>query len=338
MQSLAVKYRPQKFEDVCSQESIIKILQKQLETKTFKNAYLFSGASGCGKTTIARLFALELNQHQGVPIEIDGASNNGVDNVRNIISSASERSLDSKYKVFIIDEAQGLSNSAWQAFLKCIEEPPEYTVFIFCTTDPQKIPATILNRVMRFNFCRIGANIVKDRLGYICKAEGFTNYTETCDYIAKICNGGMRDAISLLEKVADYSRDLNINYALEALGNYSYNTMFSLVNAIIDGDEKTVISIVEQFYNMGNDLSLFINQFLTFCLDIDKFAIFGDADMTTIPSIYISELERCINFDGVTNYYSYLINKLLELKNSIKYDMNLKSTIEVGLLSIARCQ
>ena len=171
--SLAVKYRPKTFEDVCSQTSIIKILRRQIEKQEFKNALLFAGASGCGKTTCARIFANEINKGVGSPIEIDGASNNGVENVKTIIRAAQERSIDSKYKIYIIDECHALTSQAWQAFLKCIEEPPTYTIFIFCTTDPQKIPETIKNRVQRFTFNRIPTNIIKDRLAYICRQEGF---------------------------------------------------------------------------------------------------------------------------------------------------------------------
>ena len=147
MISLAVKWRPKTFEEMVEQKSVVQILQKEIETNQIKNCYLFCGQSGAGKTSQARLFAKRINNNVGEPIEIDAASNNSVENVRNIVKAAQERSIDSKYKVYIIDEAHALSNQAWQAFLKCIEEPPEFTVFIFCTTDPQKINATILNRV-----------------------------------------------------------------------------------------------------------------------------------------------------------------------------------------------
>ena len=187
MISLSVKYRPTKFNDVSSQTSIIRILSKQLDTNTFKNAYLFCGSSGCGKTTIARIFANEINKQNGSPIEIDAASNNGVDNVKQIIKSASERSLDSEYKIYIIDECHALTSQAWQAFLKCIEEPPRYTIFIFCTTEKNKVPDTIKNRCQVFNFNRIPSELIKLRLEYISKAEGFTNYQDACDYISRIC-------------------------------------------------------------------------------------------------------------------------------------------------------
>ena len=131
MKSFGVKYRPSTWEEVVGQESVLKILKQQINTKSFKNAYIFSGASGSGKTTCARIFANEINEHLGSPIEIDAASNNGVDNVRYISENAKERALDAEYKIYIIDEAHVLTNQAWNAFLKVIEEPPKYTIFIF---------------------------------------------------------------------------------------------------------------------------------------------------------------------------------------------------------------
>lgn len=337
MQSLATKYRPQKFEDVCEQSSIIKILKRQLDLGEFKNTYLFCGASGCGKTTVARIFANEINKHIGSPIEIDGASNNGVDNVKAIIKSATERSLESEYKIVIMDECHALTNQAWQAFLKTIEEPPKYTIFIFCTTDPQKIPPTILNRVMRFNFNKISYNKIYERLCYISQMEGFTNYQESCDYISKIGNGGMRDSIALLEKCASYSIDLSINNVLEALGNYSYDVMFDLVNKTIDRDINSVISILNFLYNQGNDLKLFIDTYLSFCLDISKYIITKDCSVVKIPSSMEDKLKNSINFDNADKYYYYLIDKLLELKNMLKNDNDTFSTIQVMFIKMTRC-
>ena len=338
MEALAVRYRPQTFEDVCSQESIIKILKRQIETIQVKNCYLFCGASGCGKTTIARIFAKEINNHLGNPIEIDGASNNGVDNVKQIIASASERALDGgKYKIYIIDECHMLTTQAWNAFLKCIEEPPVFTIFIFCTTDPQKIPATILNRCQRFNFNRIKSDIIRERLISISDKEGFSNCTDTCDYISRICNGQMRDAISLLEKCADYNTDLSITNALNALGNYSYDVEFKLINHIIDGNVKEVLEIINDIFQDGGDLKLFIEQFLTFCLDLCKFALSNDYQVTSLPHSYEEELKRATSFQDAPKYYNYVVDKLLALKNMLKTDSNIRNTVEVVLMGITNC-
>ena len=226
--SLATKYRPKTFEECLGQASTIKILKRQLELKQYSNCYLFAGPSGIGKTTSARIFANLINEGKGNPIEIDAASNNGVDNVREIVASANERSIDSDYKVFIIDEAHSISTQGWQAFLKCIEEPPKYTIFMFCTTNPEKIPATINNRVMRFSLSKVATDAIRQRLEFICQQEGFTNYTEACDYIAKLSLGGVRDAIATLEKCANYDTDLNINNVLACIGNFSHEVMFDL--------------------------------------------------------------------------------------------------------------
>ena len=337
-ESLAVKYRPKEWEEVCGQTSVVKILSRQLDVGELRNVYLFSGASGCGKTTLARIFANKINGGCGTPIEVDAASNNGVDNVKTIIKSAQERSIDSKYKIFIVDECHMITTQGWNAFLKCIEEPPTFTIFLFCTTDPQKIPATILNRVQRFNITRISLDKVRERLEFICRSEGFSNYSESTDYIAKICDGGMRDAITTLEKCASYSTDLSIDNVLSALGNYSYDTFFRLVNNIIDGNEGEVLKVVDEFYRAGNDLRLCIDMFLSFCLDISKYTIFKSCDMIKIPSSMEDRLKDSVNFDNPTNYYMYLVNKLLDLKNMLKNDSNVKSTIEVMLLRMARMQ
>jgi DNA polymerase-3 subunit gamma/tau len=335
-EALATKYRPKTFEEMVGQKSILQILNRQVEKNELKNTYLFCGASGCGKTTAARAFARIINKNIGSPIEIDGASNNGVDNVKNIIKSASERSIDSEYKIYIIDECHMITTQGWNAFLKCIEEPPTYTIFIFCTTDPQKIPPTILNRVQRYNFARIDTNSIKDRLVYICEQEGFCNYEESCEYIAKISNGGMREAISLLDKCSGLSSDLNIKNVMYSLGNYSYDIFFNLINSIIDGNQGEVLKVLSNIYYDGNDLKVFVDQFLSFCLDVSKYVIFQDCSLTSIPASMSEELKKVTNFDDSINYYLYFVDKLLELKNMIKQDSNMKSTIEVMLLQMTR--
>lgn len=336
--SLATKWRPMEFAEVCSQQSIIKILSRQLEQNQIKNAYLFCGPSGCGKTSIARIFANKVNKGLGAPIEIDAASNNGVDNVKEIVRTASERSVNSEYKIYLVDECHSLTNQAWQAFLKCIEEPPKYTIFLFCTTDPQKVPATIVNRCMRFNLQRIPSSKIKERLQLICENEHFTNYEETIDYISKISRGQMRDAIANLEKVADYNTTFSITDTLNILGGSSYDIYFDLINAIIDGDQIRVLFLFEEVYNTGADLKLFVENFLTFLLDVMKYNIFRKCDILQIPQNYEDKLMRSINFNNSQKYYLYILNEILDLKNRLKQDLNMKNTIEVKLLKITNCQ
>lgn len=341
-QSLATKYRPQTFSDVVEQGITVQILQRVLETGKLKNAYLFSGESGCGKTTLARIFAKELNQGIGEPIEIDAASNNGVDQVRAIIESANQRSLTGTYKIFIIDEAHAITSAGWQAFLKGIEEPPFYTIFMFCTTEPTKIPATILNRVQRYNISKISINGIKARLEAICQQEGFTNYTETCDLISKICQGCMRDAITYLDQCADLSSDLSIQNTKNILGDVSYETMLKLTNGLIDGNEGEIFNIIESLYAGGRDLKQFINTYLDFVLDLSKYIIFKDIQITNIP-VYLETIQDpTVNIKYTTSiengliWFNKLADRLLEIKAAIKYDMSYKATIEAYLLKTCR--
>ena len=173
--SLAVKYRPKSFSDVLGQDAVKIILKQQLESGTIHQAMLFCGPSGDGKTTTARIIASVLNEGKGLPIEMDAASHNGVDDAKEIGKLASSQAIDgAKYKVIIIDECHSLSNAAWQSMLKLIEEPPARAVFIFCTTDPQKIPPTILSRVQRYNFTKVSEDGIKKRLLQILETEGYT--------------------------------------------------------------------------------------------------------------------------------------------------------------------
>ena len=341
-QALAVKYRPQTFEEVVGQNVTVTILKKALETRSFKNTYLFCGKSGCGKTTLARIFAKEINRGIGDPIEIDAASNNGVDQVRAIIDSANQRSLTGEYKIYIIDEAHAITSQGWQAFLKGIEEPPMYTIFIFCTTEPNKIPATILNRVQRYNISAISNENIKKRLEYICKQEGFTNYDQTCDLISKIAQGGMRDAITYLDQCADYSTDLTIDNSKKIIGDLSYEAMLKLTNFLIDGDEGKMLALIDYLSDTGRDLKQFVNLYLEFVLDILKYILFDDISLTSIPAYLETIQDKTVNVKytiGIDNniaWFNALADILLETKTAIKYDSSYKSTIKAYLLRVIR--
>lgn len=335
-QSLAVKYRPKDFDSILGQKSVIRILSRQLESKNISNCYLLSGPSGDGKTTTARAFGNKLNGGKGSCIEIDGASNNGVDAVRSIIESARERSIDSEYKIFIIDECHAITNAGWQAFLKCIEEPPQYTIFIFCTTNPEKIPETILNRVMRFNLSKVDTNLIRNRLEYICEQEGFYNYSEACDFIAKLSNGGVRDAIATLEKCASYDIDLNINNVLNCLGTFSFDSLFNLTAALYNGDEGECLLQINDYYNSGNDLKQFIEQYLDFTIDLTKYIIFKDMSMVKIPASLEPRCQGYASIPDILNYSTKLVEDMLAIKNAIKYDVNSKTTVEA--MFIAKCR
>ena len=336
MESLAVKYRPKSFDDVVEQSSVVQILQRQISTGNIKNAYIFSGASGCGKTTCARIFANEINRHMGSPIEIDAASNNGVDKIRELVQTANQRSLDSEYKVIILDEAHTLTSQSWQALLKILEEPPRYTIFIFCTTDPQKIPATIVNRCQRFNFGKITSSAIRDNLKYICEQEQFSNYEDSIKYISNISHNQMRDAISNLEKVADYNNSFDISTTLMILGGYSFDSMFKLLNAVIDGNESDIINLISYFYESGKDLKLFIDEWIRFLIDVLKYFLFRQTDILSIPDALVDSLNYVIGLENANEYYYYLLNKSLELKNMSKQDTELFATVQIVFLSMCR--
>lgn len=335
-ESLAIKYRPKTWDDVVEQSATKAILQHQLETHTVKHAYLLCGGSGTGKTTCARIFANEINHLEGNPIEMDAASNSSVDDVREIIQQAKTKSLDSEYKVFIVDECHSLSNTAWQALLKLLEEPPAKSIFIFCTTDPQKIPRTILSRVQRYDFQRISHTAVVRRLAYILTEEQANGldvlYTpDALDYLAKLADGGMRDAITLMDKCLAFSPCLDMNSVVAALGTADYNTMFDLLSFIQHGEGANIITTIENIHMAGKDLKQFIKQFTDFVLDCIKYQLSGDFSYVSIPTTYRKELDTAATWE-----LSAIMQTLVTLTSEIKWDTAPKSAIEASLLLEAR--
>lgn len=340
-QTLAVKYRPQTFSDVVEQGAIKDILQDQIATETFKHAYLFCGPAGCGKTTAARIFAHDINKGQGNPIEVDAASNNGVDNVREIIDGARRKALDSDYKVYIIDECHMLSTGAWNAMLKLLEEPPKTTVFIMCTTDPQKIPATILSRVQRYDFSKISLNSIVARLKTIIAWEneeileqggpdGAFEYEEgAIQYIAKMADGGMRDSITMLDKCMSLSSDLTVENVVKALGTVDYQTHFSLLRDVSTSMAQAAIKTIEDVYNSGKDLKQFIKQFQYFVLDVCKYKMFGSFDFINIPDL--PEYRDALNDeDGELDLQ--VLAWVRKLNTDIKWESNPKAIVETAIV------
>lgn len=342
MQSLAVKYRPRTFEDVVEQANIKAILQEQLATNTYKNCYLFTGGAGTGKTTCARIFASELNGHKGSPIEIDAASNNGVENVRDIIENSKFKALDAPYKVYIIDECHMLSIGAWNAMLKLLEEPPAQTMFILCTTDPQKIPATILSRVQRYDFQRITFNSIVDRLEKILVDENAEIWkrvpvekiaeaeyhweTGAIEYIAKIADGGMRDAITLLDKCISYSGEITVANVVAALGTINYQVMLDLTNAVLDRRAADAVKVIEEAHRSGVDLKQFVKQYSNFVLDLCKYELLNGFEYLQIPSTLKPQLDEYGEDDYA--FFQDLLKSMIALTADIKWETAPKPLIE----------
>lgn len=337
-EALAVKYRPKVFEDMTEQSAIKDILMNQLETKTFQHGYLFSGPAGTGKTTSARIFANMINAGKGNPIEVDAASNSGVDNIRQIIEDAKRKPLDAEYKIFIVDECHSLSNGAWQALLKTLEEPPKFTIFIFCTTDPQKVPATILSRVQRYNFQKISNEGIADRLSAIlimeseeaneCGCDGAYNWNaEALEYIAKVSSGGMRDAITLLDKCLSLSPDVTLENVLKTIGAEDYSTFILFLTALQNKEKGTVITTIENVYNAGKDVKQFMKDFAKFVLEVEKYALYKNFIYISLPNTLENELEQLID-DSLFDVMDFIVS----INNQIKWDNDPKTLIELSIL------
>lgn len=336
MINLANRYRPRKFSEVVGQDYVKEILMNQLETGEVKHAYLFCGGAGTGKTTSARIFAKEVNNGQGTPIEIDAASNNGVENVRDIIEDSKFKSLDSRYKVYIIDEVHMLSTGAFNALLKTLEEPPAGTIFILCTTDPQKIPATIMSRVQRFDFTRIPNSDIVTQLAYILESENeqgapYSWTREALAFIGKLANGGMRDAITRLEKVLDYTADITVEEVASALGTPDYETFVALTDTILSNDTEAALRTLDDFFMSGKDLKLTMRSYTDFLVDVCKYVLTEDLSLTSLPDHVEADLQR-IRRGTEYSLLLWMLEEMNKLNSIIKWEPNAKPIIEAQIL------
>lgn len=337
--SLAVKYRPHCWDDVSGQDAVKVVLKQQLESGNIHQAMLFCGPSGDGKTTCARIFANMLNKGKGLPIEMDAASHNGVDDVRDIGKMATSQALDAPYKVFIIDECHMITPQGWASFLKLIEEPPARAVFIFCTTDPQRIPPTIISRCQRFQFQKVATDDIVSRLEAIIASEGKDVAIEydmsAIQFIAKLADGGMRLAIQYLEKCMAYSDDITTENVVKALNVTNYDDYIGITNLLLDpSDRASLVTRLDEIYASGVDFKQFLKQYVSFILDVNKTLILDDLNeaFKYINLPRTKEIERWLKAQDNLDFYNQLLRHLVELDASVKYSQNPKVDIEAGIL------
>lgn len=310
--SLALKYRPKDFDEVVKQDASIEILQNQIEQDKLKQAYLFAGASGCGKTTTARILASKIDADV---IELNCADNNSVDDVRHLIEQAQLKPLTGKFKVYILDECHMFSKSAFNAMLKLLEEPPKHCIFILCTTDPQNILPTVLGRLQRFNFTRIPQPDIIARLKAILEWEDIPYQDDAVEYIAKLANGGMRDAISKLDTIIDYGKDITLESVVECCGTINYDDILDFSFAVLDKATGDCVQLLDKLYYSGKDLNLFLRDYYTTLVEIAKVKLTGDVNKSSIPSTYSEDIAQ-LEYSEVTD----LLNLVAKLMNEAKYE------------------
>lgn len=281
MTSLAQKYRPKTFDDVLGQPVNTTIFKKQIETDSYSHTILFAGYAGCGKTTCAKIFA---NSIDGEIYELDCASHNGVEDIRKIVDDSRTQSLIHKYKVYILDECHTLSSQAWSSLLIVLEENLPKTIFIFCTTDTQKIPNTIMSRVQRFNFLPISDEVIFNRLNYVCKNENITIEEDALHTLSKSATGSMRQALTNLDKCLLYG-DLTDTNVRKVLNIVSDDIVKDLYDVIEKKDNPQIIKYIIDIYNNGYELHLFMKQFLDYCLNNTKDLRIVDTILTILQDI-----------------------------------------------------
>ena len=295
--SLANKYRPKTFEDMTEQRLVVDILKKMCESELSNRNFLFIGSAGVGKTTSARIMGNILNEGKGNIIEIDAATYSGVEKIREILAQTKTYPIGSKFKIFIIDECHALSPQSWAAALKVLEESPARSVIILCTTNPEKIPDTILSRVQTFQLSKISLDGIVSRLKYVidCENKEGRHITYTDDaiaLIAKLANGGMRDSLTNLDKVLAYSEEINSESVVSALNLPSYDDYFAMLSAITKHNNEKITDLVDKVYNSGVNFVKWFEGFHSFVINIVKYIQLKDISRTMIPAHYVDKISK----------------------------------------------
>ena len=353
------KWRPVSFEDVKGQDPIVQTLKNQITSERIGHAYLFCGTRGTGKTSIAKIFARAVNcEHpvDGSPcnecptcrsiqsgssmnvVEIDAASNNGVENIRDIREQVQYPPTEGRYRVYIIDEVHMLSIGAFNALLKTLEEPPSYVIFILATTEVHKIPITILSRCQRYDFKRISLETIANRLRELTQAEQIQVEDKALLYVAKAADGSLRDALSLLDQCVafHYGKVLTYDNALEVLGAVDSGVFSQMFGAIVEGRTKDCICSLEEIVIQGRELGQFVTDFIWYMRNLLLIQSADDAEgLVDMSEENLKQLRSDAGKTDGTTLMRY-IRIFSELSNQLRYASQKRVLVEVALIKLTR--
>ena len=335
-QALYRKYRPQTFTDIVGQNHIVSVLKNAIDKDQISHAYLFYGSRGTGKTSIAKIFANEVNgneeyQKENVDIiEIDAASNNGVDEVRDIKEAIKFLPTEGKYKVYIIDEVHMLTTAAFNALLKTLEEPPAHVIFILATTEIHKIPATILSRCQRFEFKNLSQEQLIDRLKYISQNEGIVIEDAAIEKIATLAKGGLRDAISILDQVSNYSEKITLDHILEVTSSISEDDILEFYRSLLQGDVTKSLLTYNNFVSQAKDTKLLLNDLINVTRDVVVYKNLNNTLYTVYNIDKIAEEVNNVEFD----YFYKIIEYLSQTEQYIRFSTEYMSYMQICIVKI----
>ena len=335
-QALYRKYRPQTFTDIVGQNHIVSVLKNAIDKDQISHAYLFYGSRGTGKTSIAKIFANEVNgneeyQKENVDIiEIDAASNNGVDEVRDIKEAIKFLPTEGKYKVYIIDEVHMLTTAAFNALLKTLEEPPAHVIFILATTEIHKIPATILSRCQRFEFKNLSQEQLIDRLKYISEKEGIVIEDAAIEKIATLAKGGLRDAISILDQVSNYSEKITLDHILEVTSSISEDDILEFYRSLLQGDVTKSLLTYNNFVSQAKDTKLLLNDLINVTRDVVVYKNLNNTTYTVYNIDKIAEEANKVEFD----YFYKIIEYLSQTEQYIRFSTEYMSYMQICIVKI----